>query len=120
MECLTCFFLKVACHEEGRLLNTIMSDVDNKVTALRCAVDKIILGESGRPDVERMAFIDHAFTLLGGYKWYFDLVDKETKHVTGVFPHCSRGYAQKWSPRSSNQLNGFVDSFFLCDWPSCL
>ena len=75
-------FLVIA-HEEGRLFDHVVADIDDTVRVLDRAVDEIARRQRRAAEEQRVAFVDHALAHLGGDEGDAGLVDQLPQHPPG-------------------------------------
>ena len=73
-------------HEEWRLFDHIVPDIDDAVRCLDCAVNEIACRKRRATDESRVALVDHALAQLGGEERDSGLFDEFAKHLAGHGP----------------------------------
>src|SRR6476469_7220834 len=100
-------------HEERRLFDDVVADVDDEVGSLERAVHEVAGRERRAAEEFRMSLVDHALAELGRGEWDAGLLDQLQKHAAGHLAVGAGADHQDWRACGLDALDRRADGLLI-------
>lgn len=102
-----------AAHEERRLLDDIVSDIDDAIGVFDGAMHEIAIRQRGIAQPQRMRFIQHALAHLGGEEGDAEALDELAQHLAAGLAIGTRTHHENGLPGFANCLHRTLDGLVV-------